>query len=58
MRNLGKIVMTRGTASYMKDIAFKMAVDSALTKFAQKDWGEVCADDAALNNQAYSPFTY
>ena len=49
----GQLVTTRGVHELMaSDGRFFEAVMAALRRYCQGDWGECCADDAALNDEA------
>ena len=51
MEKLGKVLMTQKIADHMENINFKMAVNSALTRFSRKDWGDVSEATVVLNNE-------
>lgn len=49
----GKTVMTRGVAEKAaEDGAFAGFILSSFTRYLDGDWGDVCADDAALNDES------
>jgi hypothetical protein len=45
---LGQIVITANAAAKLSDAA----ISDGLQRHSQCDWGNVCLDDAALNNEA------
>lgn len=51
MEKLGKVLMTQKITDHIEKINFKMAVNSALTRFSRKDWGDVSEATVVLNNE-------
>lgn len=50
---LGNIVMTRSIAIDVEESAkFAREVTKALRRYASGDWGDTCAEDAQMNNDA------
>ena len=50
---LGKLVMTRGVHSKIKeDVDFAVDVLDAFERYQRCDWGDLCDEDKALNEQA------
>jgi hypothetical protein len=50
---LGQIVMTRSIAIDVEESAkFAREVTKALRRYASGDWGDICAEDAQMNNEA------
>lgn len=50
---LGQIVMTRSIAIDVEESAkFAREVTKALRRYASGDWGDTCAEDAQMNNEA------
>ena len=50
---LGKLVMTRGVHSKIKaDVDFAVCVLDAFEQYQRCDWGDLCDEDKALNEQA------
>lgn len=50
---LGQIVMTRSIAIDVDESAkFAREVTKALRRYASGDWGDTCAEDAQMNNEA------
>ena len=50
---LGQIVMTRGIADAMEDNeVFKSEVNHAFAKYTNCDWGNTCAEDSIMNDEA------
>ena len=50
---LGKLVMTRGVHSKIKeDVDFAVGVLDAFERYQRCDWGNLCDEDNALNEQA------
>jgi hypothetical protein len=45
---LGQIVITANAASKVS----KASISSGLQRHSQCDWGDICKDDAALNDEA------
>lgn len=45
---LGQIVITSNAASTLSDAV----ISDGLQRHSQCDWGSICPDDAALNNEA------
>jgi len=49
----GQIVATRGVADLMeRDAAFRRDLAAAFQRYQRGDWGEVCPEDWALNDQS------
>lgn len=49
----GKIVATRSIADEMEnDLAFAREIAVAFDRYQRYDWGELCQEDKALNDQA------
>lgn len=50
---MGKIVTTCGVASKMQnDLLFRVGVQQALANHSNGDWGTLCDDDKALNDES------
>ena len=50
---LGKLVMTRGVHSKIKeDVDFAVGVLDAFERYQRCDWGDLCDEDKAENEQA------
>lgn len=50
---LGKLVMTRGVHSKIKeDVDFAIGVLDAFERYQRCDWGDLCEDDKAQNENA------
>lgn len=50
---LGQIVMTRAIAIDVEESAkFAREVTKSLRRYASGDWGDTCAEDAQMNNEA------
>ena len=50
---LGKLVMTRGVHSKIKeDVGFAIGVLDAFERYQRCDWGDLCEDDKAQNENA------
>ena len=50
---LGKLVMTRGVHSKIKEnVDFAVGVLDAFERYQRCDWGDLCDEDKALNEQA------
>ena len=50
---LGKLVMTRGVHSKIKeDVDFAVDVLDAFERYQRCDWGDLCDEDKAENEQA------
>ena len=50
---LGKLVMTRGVHSKIKeDVEFAVCVLDAFERYQRCDWGDLCDEDKAENEQA------
>ena len=51
--SLGQLVMTRGVHSKIKeDVDFAVGVLDAFERYQRCDWGDLCAEDKAENEQA------
>jgi hypothetical protein len=49
---LGKVVETNGIrVNRQDDPLFSDQVDSALFRYTSKDWGNLCEEDAEMNNE-------
>lgn len=50
---LGQTVMTRGIASEIeRNSEFAKEITQAFSKYLKCDWGDLCADDKQLNDEA------
>lgn len=50
---IGKLYMTRGVYEKVNaDLDFQNFVNSSFTRFAACDWGDMCDEDKALNDEA------
>ena len=50
---LGKLVMTRGVHNKIKeDVDFAIGVLDAFERYQRCDWGDLCEDDKAQNENA------
>ena len=53
---LGKLVMTRGVADRLEESAdFAAHVMRSLQRYTAYDWGDLCKEDAAMNDSAIGP---
>lgn len=51
-KHAGKSVMTRGVANMMsRDPYFQLGVVEAFTRFLNEDWGDICEEDKAQNDE-------
>jgi hypothetical protein len=51
--HMGKLLMTRGIADRVADdAAFAELIARSLTRHLKGDWGDLCPEDKAANNQA------
>ena len=51
--SLGQLVMTKGVHSKIKDdVDFAVGVLDAFERYQRCDWGDLCDEDKALNEQA------
>lgn len=49
----GRLVATRGVADEMEsNPTFAREISAALGRYRQRDWGDLCHEDAELNDQA------
>jgi len=49
----GRLVATRGIAEEMEsDLAFAREIAEAFGRYQRHDWGDLCQEDKALNDQA------
>lgn len=50
---LGQVVATRGVADLMAECAdFARFAQAAFARYQRCDWGDLCKDDAAMNDNA------
>jgi hypothetical protein len=50
---MGQLVMTRGVSDRVADdVEFAEFVSRSLTRHLKGDWGDMCPEDKAANNQA------
>lgn len=49
---LGRLLMTSGVANAMNDNNFTLEVNKALTRYRNRDWGEIDTEDAQMNDLA------
>lgn len=49
---LGQVVATAGVSHWMKLPGHSDFVRGSLSRHSQGDWGELCDEDKALNNEA------
>lgn len=52
MFSTGKVVVTAGIASEMKDVEFEKFVKDSLSRHIKGDWGDIHPGDKGLNEQA------
>jgi len=54
--DLGQLVMTRGIADLVEENAgFAKHVMRALQRYTSCDWGDLCEEDAQMNDSAIGP---
>lgn len=55
MFNMGKLYMTRGINDTIADSTkFSKEILKCLARYKNHDWGEMCEEDKALNDEAVS----
>lgn len=51
--NLGTLVQTTGVyAESSSDSVFRKEIEKCLERHCDKDWGDLCEEDAAINDEA------
>lgn len=50
--NLGQTVATAGVVAWIAEEGTDIDVANRIARHVSGDWGEVCAEDAALNDEA------